>query len=111
MQKCLGESFPEKSKVTLKLIGMGIEFRFQQEFCPEINVLTKRRQGGFKAVNFVGSKSIQATIAREWIKDSVFDVLFASWNELQAEAARCAATSLVTPFGSIVFPGKIFDLE
>lgn len=110
LQKNVSEAFPEKSKFALKLIGMGIEFRFQQEIRPEINILTKRRQGGFKPVDFMGSKSIQAAIARRWIDGPVFNTLWTSWNNIQSEAESCPEIALVSRFGGILFPDRIFDL-
>lgn len=110
LQESVSKSFPEKSRFALKLIGMGIEFRFQQEIRPEINILAKRRQGGFRTVDFAGSQSIHAAIARQWIVGPIFDDLLRSWNDLQAEAKKCRETTLVAPFGSIVFPSRIFDL-
>lgn len=109
LQKRVSEVFPEKSKSALKLIGMAIEFRFQQEIRPEINILTKRRQGGFKSVDFLGSKSLQAAIARRWIDGPIFSTLLTSWTAMQAEAENCRDTKWISPFGSVLFPDRVFD--
>lgn len=109
LQRSVAKLCSARSKSTLELTGMGIEFRFQQETRPDMNMLTKRRDGGFKEVNPSRSKSRQAIVAREWITGRIYEDLWASWTGLQSAAEKFEGDSLVAPFGSMVFPGRIFD--
>ena len=104
----ISKRFGSGAGETLKLIGMGIEFLFQKAVLPELNVWTKLRAGGFKAVCFNSSRSRQAEIAEQWL-GPIFPILHEAWEQLTKEAVGCPADALPSPNGTVVFPGSILN--
>lgn len=103
----VGEHFPVEPAEVMKLIGMGIEFLFQKETNPELNIRIKLRRGGFRKAGLDTSASRQALIARRWM-EPLFPILWDHWQKLGAAAAGHAGPALHTPTGSVVFPTRIF---
>ena len=103
----VAEHYPAKPGEALKLIGMGIEFMFQTETMPELNVRIKLGGGGFREVGLGRSGSRQALIAGRWMKP-IFPLLLDYWMRLQAEAGAYSGPAMHTQTGSVVFPAFIF---
>ena len=102
----VAEHFSTKPVDALKLIGMAIEFLFQNEAMPELNVRSKLRSGGFREVGIGTSASRQAIIARRWM-GSLFPILLDHWMRLEAGADAHSGPAMHTLTGSVIFPSRI----
>jgi hypothetical protein len=90
-------------------IGLGLEFLLQHRYQPLFNRRKKKRDGGWRDVDWTRSGSLGAKAAP--FLDELFKIVAAVWDQLAQVQSLTTKMVVLVPGGRVVFPGSASALR